>query len=263
MTIAINRLNANDCYLEIGAGEHPTVHPRCLGGPDVATDCRPCCNEAGQQVIDFQLDVEQVPWPVRDSEFDGLVAVFCLEHVSYVKISAVLKECLRVIKPGCKAVFALPNTDAQLRWIQTHPEGWDGKPAFESMSEVLFGTQGEQTAAGHQSYWNPAIVERLFTEAGFAQVKAFPYGERATDLVIEAHRPANPVPKMVNLTQEQYDAQIANWPGQSLNLSGEPPAILAMSERIPPNNEVCGAGGPGGIRCGKPKGHEGKHAAQI
>lgn len=247
MSITINRIHPTDVFLEIGAGEHPTVHPRCLGGPDVATDVRSCHDEQGRQTVDFTFDAEQTPWPISSDEFDGLVCVFALEHISYTRVPAFLSEALRVLKPGCKVVVALPNTDAQLAWIQAHPDGWDGKSAFESMSEVLFGTQNEHTAAGHQSYWNQAIAERLFAEAGFAQVAVFPYGGRATDLVVEAVRPV----EQPHEPLEQWHKKVANWPGPPMELSG-----LLLSE-------PCRTVGPGGVTCTKPKGHPGKHAAEA
>ncbi len=287
MGITLNRLNESDRFLELGAGEHPTVHPHCLGGPDVAVDVRSCFNEQGQPTIDFQMDVEQIPWPIGSDEFDGLVAHFVLEHVGYPCVPEVLKEALRVLKPGCKVVIAVPNTDAQIKWIQTHSEGWDGKDAFESCSEVLFGTQNERTAGGHQSYWNPAVAIKLFRDAGFDQVKTFPYGERATDMVIEAVKPVSLKygdpgwEQYVRSEQFNHDQELkgvpysvahANQTVEIMKLEGRfnetgivPSGTTESSSLVTVEQvfEPCNSFGPNGVHCVKPKGHAGKHAAEA
>lgn len=186
MSITIRR-NPNDRLLELGGGGKPLVHPTVMGGRDVNVDVRTCYNDQGQQTTDFAADFNE-PLPLQDNEFDGVFSMFCLEHVSWRKVLDFLRESCRVLKPGCKAVFVIPNTEAQLRHIQTHPEGWDGKPLFESASCVLFGDQ-DYPENSHRAYFNPTLAVELFQRAGYERVVTQPYGTADTDMVVEAYKP--------------------------------------------------------------------------
>ncbi len=196
MTISINR-TGTDRLLELGGGSHPLVHPECRGGRDVHVDFRMCNNGDGSQAVDIVWDLSQTPWPLKDQEFDGAIAVFVLEHLPYPQVPGFVRELFRVLKPGAKAVVAIPNTEAQLKWTLEHPEGWDGKNLFESASCKLFGDQQHSEREGdpqpgsdsHKSFFSPAIVTQLFQEAGFSSLVVRPYGERATDLLVEAIKP--------------------------------------------------------------------------
>lgn len=162
--------------LELGGGgnRHPAT--------DVNVDLRP---ETG---VDFTADFNQ-PLPITSNDFDGVIAIFVLEHISYRKTKQFIAEMLRVIKPGTKAVVITPNTEAQIQWIKDHPEGWDGKPLFESASCIIF---GDQDYAGnfHSAYLSPPVAFALFQEAGFDNIVIRPYGAANTDMCIEATKPA-------------------------------------------------------------------------
>ncbi len=200
MTITINRTDT-DRILELGGGSNPIVNPECRGGRDVHIDCRMAHNGDGRQAVDIVWDLSQFPWPLGDGEFDGAIAIFVLEHLPYPAVPGFVKELFRVVKPGAKAVVAIPNTEAQLKWIQEHPEGWDGKDLFLASSEKLFGDQRHSEREGdsrpgtdsHKSFFNSGIATQLFQGAGFSSIVVRPYGERATDLLVEAIKPAKPV----------------------------------------------------------------------
>lgn len=164
-----------------------------LGGGDnrnPASDVN--CDVRKVDGVDFACDFEQ-PLPIASDEFDCVFSHFALEHVSYPKVPPLLAEIFRVLKPGGKAVVAVPNTEAQMRWIQEHPEGWDGKDLFAAASELLFGSQTYEANA-HKSFWSPTAATDLFRAAGFEGVVVRPYGARDTDMAVEANKPANAPP---------------------------------------------------------------------
>ncbi len=165
--------------IELGGGDCPNP------ASTINVDVRP-----GEKVH-FTVDFESENWPIQTEEWDAVFSQYCLEHVSWRCVSNFLKETLRIIKPGAKAVFVIPNTEAQLQWIQKNPAGWDGKGIFDSASCVLFGDQ-DYPANAHKSYFSPVIVHDLFQKAGFERVITRPYGERGTDMVVEAVKPVNP-----------------------------------------------------------------------
>lgn len=156
------------------------------------------CNVDSRHVpgVDFTADFTQ-PLPIKSEEWDSVLSFFCLEHLPYPKIPQFLSEIHRVLKPGKMAVLACPNTEAQLRWTLEHPEGWDGNNLFESASCKLFGDQRHSEREGeanygadsHKAYLSPAIVMDLFRDAGFVNVVIQPYGERHTDMLIQATKP--------------------------------------------------------------------------
>jgi predicted SAM-dependent methyltransferase len=165
-----------DKIIELGCGENP--HPQA----DIHVDVRPIPG-----VTDFVCDLEH-PLPIASDEFAGVLAQYVLEHLSYAKVPDFLKECFRILKPGGMAVFATPDFDAQTRWAKAHPDGWDGKPYFAAYSELIFGTQN-YVENSHKSLINQATAEKLFADAGFADIKIDPYNERDTDMVIQARKP--------------------------------------------------------------------------
>jgi predicted SAM-dependent methyltransferase len=167
------RSKPTDKLIELGGGDNPQIRPNL--------DCRPGPN------VDIVADLHD-KLPLADQEYDGVFSHFALEHVSWRKVPALISEVLRILKPGGKFVCVVPNTEAQLRWIAEHPNGWDDKGPFESASCVLYGDQ-DYPENSHKSYFSPGIALLLFESLGFVQIKIHPYGERETDMCIEAVRP--------------------------------------------------------------------------
>lgn len=187
MTISLRR-KPNDRLLELGGGARPLVHPECRGGRDVALDVRACNGPDGRPCVDIVADLNG-PLPLTSDEFDGVFSQFCLEHISWRNLPALLKEIHRVLKPGGMAVAVVPNTEAQIKYILAHPQGWDGRDMFQSASCILFGDQ-DYKENSHSGYFSPSVAEKLFIEAGFTDIKTVPYGAIETDMCITAMKPA-------------------------------------------------------------------------
>lgn len=175
--------------LELGAGS--SRNP----ATDVCTDVRPAPH------VDFILDLEK-PFTqeqnqgVSSDEFDCVLGVFCLEHVTWRKIPQLLSEVHRVLKTGGRAVFVTSNAEKQLEWAKKNPDGWDGKDFFSSVSCILFG-DCDYPENSHKSFFTPSILSDLFSRAGFVDTLVSPAGARLTDLVVEGVKPARSVDKEV------------------------------------------------------------------
>lgn len=182
------KMNPTDRVIELGGGSHPLVRPN--------VDVRICHDTQGNQTVDFPADFHH-PLPIQSDEWDGVFSQFAIEHIAYPKVPQFIAEIYRILKPGGKAVIVTANTEAQLKWALEHPEGWDGKDMFESASCKLFGDQRHGEREGdanpghdsHKCYFSPAILTKLFQDAGFEQVHLTPYGARNTDIVVEALKP--------------------------------------------------------------------------
>src|ERR1700761_2579101 len=124
--------------LELGGGSARTE------GVDVNVDL------VAVDGVDFVADFNQ-PLPMKDSEWDAVICRFCLEHLSFLKTLDFLKEVHRGCKDGANVVFTTPNTEKQIEWILSNPNGWDGDNFFISASKVLFGGQ-DAVGNFHSSY---------------------------------------------------------------------------------------------------------------
>ena len=56
--------------------------------------------------VDIVHDIEQVPFPFNDEEFDYILCQDVLEHVEYI---SVLKELYRILKPGGVVEIRVPH----------------------------------------------------------------------------------------------------------------------------------------------------------
>lgn len=165
--------------IELGGGADPRFRPNC--------DVRHCFDKDGNRTTDFTADFNE-PLPITSEEWDAVFCQYCLEHISWRKVKQFISEMYRILKPGGKVCVVTSNTEAQIEWIKTHPEGWDDKPFFESASGVLFGDM-DYPENSHRCYFNPGILKALFMEAGFIEVIVQVYGARHTDLVVTGTRP--------------------------------------------------------------------------
>lgn len=245
--------NPEEVWLEIGGGENPVVLPRCMGGRDVHFDVRTCWDAEGRQAVDFTYDVSLLPLPLKDAEFDGAVLCFCLEHVGFAAVPGLLKELARVVKPGGSLVLLLPNTAAQMAWVQ-RPEngsGWDGKDFFVSASELLFGSQDmEGDANSHKSFFTPTVITNLLVGAGWESVTVMPHNPRGTDMFVRAVRSL----KTENELERDDDGD-----HQYVAIEG-----FASGSVVRQPVEPCGAANPNnGLTCTRPKGHGGNHAVEV
>lgn len=160
--------------LELGGGanRHPQVH----------------CNVDARQVpgVDFTADFDK-PLPIQDNEWDVVLAQYVIEHLSWRSVRQFIVEVFRILKVGGTVVVTTANTEAQFNWLKDHPEGWDGKESFDSFSCIIFGDQ-DYPENTHKNFMSPTVAMKLFQEAGFENITVSAYGERNTDMSIQARK---------------------------------------------------------------------------
>lgn len=162
--------------LELGGGANR--HPNS----DVNVDVRQV------QGVDFTVDFNAEKWPeISDNEFDIVYACFVLEHISWRMIPTFLKNTLAKLKPGGKAIFVIPNTEAQMKHCLSKTEfDEDG-----DVGSMIFGTL-DYPENSHRAAFSPGSVTKKFTAAGFVNILTTPFGALATDMIVEAHKPGAP-----------------------------------------------------------------------
>jgi len=159
---------ASDHVLELGGGAAPLYRPN--------VDVRP------GPAVDVVADLSKPPLGFEDGSFDGVFSKFALEHVSWRAVPGLVREAFRILRPGGRAVFIIPNTKAQMKWALER-----GDEEYDKVAQCIFGDldYGENS---HKAAFSPAFAVRLFREAGFEDVAILPFGELATDMVVEARR---------------------------------------------------------------------------
>lgn len=161
--------------LEIGGGNNPlrdkngkraTFNADVISGPEV------------DKVIDFS----NFPLPFDNNSFDAIYSRYCMEHIEWHKIDEFVSEIYRILTPGGKAVFFVPNTYEQCKKIVN--EGIN-----RGTIELLFGSQEFPDHAGcHKTGFSPEYAKELFTKAGFKYIKTSPHPNTITDMIIEAYK---------------------------------------------------------------------------
>ena len=230
--IDIKNIPAGARCIELGGGENPRFRPN--------VDVRPCTDANGNGTVDFTANFEE-PLPISSDEWDLVYSHFAIEHISWRKVPQFLAEVFRITKPGGAVVMAMPDTLAQMHWTLQHLDGWDGHDLFESASCVLYGDQTYSDNA-HKAYFDNRSAHKLFHAAGFTDIDIRAYGERKTDMLVTARKPATAIMqeeeamRMIQATQHKPGfvgvtkplvAKNAITPG--LLASDSKPAILNMT----------------------------------
>ncbi len=192
--------------LELGGGDCP--HELT----DVNVDVRP-----GPKTH-FAADFNE-PLPIANDDFEIVFSQYLLEHISYRKIPQFLKEVFRITKTGGKVIFVTSDTNSQINWASRHPDGWDGRNFFESVSGLLFGDQ-DYPENSHRSYFDAEILTKLFREVGFHDVQIDSYGARNTDLVVQAN------------VYKDSSEQLSAISSKTSEIASPPPVVPPRQENV-------------------------------
>ncbi len=216
--IRFTNLPEGSKVLELGGGDNPQPITTC--NVDVRQGKR----------VNFVVNFEEFPWPIKDDEWPIVLSIFCLEHISWRLVTQTLKEIHRIMQPGGKLVVVVPNTEAQMKYILAKPE-WDGDEG-----SMLFGGQDYGENA-HKSAWSPRWATKIFSEAGFENIIVSPYTQNPqtrpgdeTDMLIECSKPQT-------LVNTPKTVQVASEDGNTTQGVGNPPEG-GINETNPTTKEI-------------------------
>lgn len=150
--------------LEIGGGAFPRFHPNM--------DVRPI------PTVDIVANLEEM-FPIENESFMTVVGYYILEHISWRSIPHFIIECHRILKPGGKVVFPVPNTLEQCK-VAINTEVWTSE-----ISNMLYGGQ-DYSDNTHKTALAPAYAVNLFQNHGFHTVIVHRHPVTSTDMIIEA-----------------------------------------------------------------------------
>lgn len=174
----------NAKVLEIGGGSHP------LPFPHINMDFQK------HDKVGVVHNLEEFPYPFDNEQFDGIVGLYVVEHLSWRVIPDFLKEIYRILKQNGKAIFLVPNTLEQCRMATEEGINW-------KTIEMLFGSQefNPKWLGSHKMGFSPEFAKKLFEEAGFEVNIIAPmpaiyfenniplYPQSKTDMIIVAKKP--------------------------------------------------------------------------
>lgn len=129
------------------------------------------------ETVDIVCDFERL-LPLASNEYDMVYSAFCVEHVSWRRISQVISEIYRILKPKGKAIIITANLLEQAK-VLVNKAAWDLNDLC-----MIFGDL-DYPENSHKSSMSPELAARLFKEAGFQIVNISPLPTCQTDMVIE------------------------------------------------------------------------------
>lgn len=114
---------------------------------------------------DVACDVRQLPF--EDDFADEILAVHILEHFYVWEVQDLLKEWIRVLKPGGLMVIEVPCLDK----IINHYIEFDGKPPVNLSLWGLYGDPSyKDETMCHHWCWSESALESLLKSVGLKDV---------------------------------------------------------------------------------------------
>ena len=121
-------------------------------------------NKRGEEFTSVDLkggDIEAPMWeiPVEDNSVEEIWSSHSLEHVPMAKVPETLKEWLRILRPGGRAIIQVPNFDYVARyWLTGADRAW--------AEAMVFGLQTDE-GQFHKCAFTADLLRGDLVAAGF------------------------------------------------------------------------------------------------
>ena len=159
----------NHRYLEIGCGSSRLPEFETLdivGGPN----------------MDYVYDAAK-PLPFKDNTFDLIYASHVLEHIPWYKTEEVLREWVRILKPGGQLEVWAPDglkacqvlLEAEAGSMRTIPDEWDvlnprRDPFLWVNGRLIYGARLNYPS-WHRAILTPRYLKELFERVGLKDIR--------------------------------------------------------------------------------------------
>ena len=150
------------------------------------------------------------PYPFADGSFQYIFAEHLIEHLTWEKGLAMLKECHRVLAPGGKIRIITPNLIKSVELLSR-----DDTEAKELMAahRRLFGWPDTPVMAayilnkvvrewGHQFIYDPTTLGKTLALAGFREIKQYAVGSQTDPVCAKAEYRTHDLQKDVWMINE-------------------------------------------------------------
>lgn len=161
--------------IDIGSGPHPKRD---------ATVRMDIHRWVGDEVLH---DLNFLPYPFVDDYADKIYLGDVIEHIVYLNAEPLLKEILRILKPGGLLEITCPdllwvmtrivnddwNEMANVDWLRKHDDPWDN-----AMDYIFGGWRHSEeykiAGMGHINGFSEVSLSNMLREAGFSKVIRVP-----------------------------------------------------------------------------------------
>jgi predicted SAM-dependent methyltransferase len=129
-----------------------------------------CCNAKGE--VDLNaftgIDIVGNPWEIDlpDGSVEEVIALAVMEHLTYNQFDCTLTNVYRLLEPGGKFYFDVPDIVVWCRYVVDYFAGKEIPFTIEHVFSTLYGWQrwpGDE----HKSGWYSPRLERALAKAGF------------------------------------------------------------------------------------------------
>lgn len=129
---------------------------------------------AGRQP-DVICDLHQLE-PFEDGSAEEVLAVHVVEHFWRWEVVGVLREWMRVLKPGAPMILECPNLQSACEQFLRDPETLSGPgPEGQRTMWVFYGDpRWQDPLMVHRWGYTPRSLARVMAQAGLAQVRQEP-----------------------------------------------------------------------------------------
>jgi len=132
---------------------------------------------------DIVWDMEKTPYPFGDCEFDAVLMIDSLEHVSFRKVKDVVKELYRILKRGGELIIQCPDLEAIAYKVILYPPRNDD---YEQLSYWIYGAQDYEENL-HKSGFTIKALKKLLESHGF--VVESMKNDGGTNIIAKAIKP--------------------------------------------------------------------------
>lgn len=161
----VKRLGAGPVLVQLGAGQdmHPDfVNSDFFRVPLLMRRPKP----------DWSMDITR-PLRCPDRCVDGIFTQHTLEHISPRQVLTLLRECVRVLKPGAVMRVVVPDAERYALAVAGLARLPDHGRSYVLPIEALRAVSQD---FGHRSLWSPELMKRYMVKAGFHQVRVESFG---------------------------------------------------------------------------------------
>lgn len=117
---------------------------------------------------DVACDLHRLPFP--DGSVDEILSVHVLEHFWRWEVRGVLREWIRVLKPGGKMVLELPDLMEACKRIVEGPEKFGDLNGHRDMWVLYGDPKWEDPYMVHRWGYTPATLGALMAECGLKNI---------------------------------------------------------------------------------------------
>jgi len=193
----------------------------------------------GEGNVDLVADIRK-GLPLGTGSIEYAVSIHALPEFGYAELDGVLKELLRVLKPGGVLRLALPDLqngiDAYMRgdseYFQVDPEAASSLGGRFILHMLWYGYS--------RTLFLPDFAAELFEKAGFTEVRQCSFGTTPSEFPEITALDNRPEESFFIEARRPYVKPDGEWDAYNRGVPDEPPVRILEMTHSTPNEQVSG-----------------------